>query len=86
MKWEILGAEMTYSKEDGYMGKVRFTLEGHRSRYEVMLQSDKGNNWSYSLSFTEDSGIEEEIESAEQLLEEDDDLFDALVDAAMEKL
>lgn len=86
MKWTIIDAEMEHTKEDGYLGKVVFTLEGHRSQYELTLQSKKGNDWSYSLNFTEQSGIEAEIEAAEQRIEEDDDLFDALVDAAMAKL
>ncbi|TMV48142.1 hypothetical protein FE783_19520 [Paenibacillus mesophilus] len=86
MKWEIIDAEMVYSKEEGYLGKVRFSLEGQRSRYEITLQSKKGNEWSYSLNFTEESGIEAEIEAAEERLEEDDELFDALVEAAKAKL
>lgn len=86
MSWTLFEAEMAYSKEDGYIGKVRFTLEGHRSRYELTLASKKGEEWSYSLNFTEESGIEAEIEAAERRLEEDDELFDALVEAAQSKL
>ncbi|MDF2717106.1 MAG: hypothetical protein K0R28_4031 [Paenibacillus sp.] len=86
MNWEIYDAEMVHSKEEGYLGKVRFTLEGQRSRYEITLQSKKGKEWSYSLNFTEESGIEAEIEAAEVRLEEDDELFDALVEAAKSKL
>ncbi|MEF3302364.1 hypothetical protein [Paenibacillus sp. GYB003] len=83
MDWTITGAEMTHSKEDGYSGKVRFTLEGHRSAYEVTLLSKKGTDWDYSLSFAKESGSEQEIETAERRLEEDDELFDALVEAAV---
>lgn len=86
MKLEITAAEMSYSKEDGYLGKVLFTLEGHRSAYEITLQSNKGREWSYSLIFAKESGIEAEIEAAEALIEEDDDLFDALVEAAKSSL
>lgn len=86
MDWSIIAAEMTHGKEDGYLGKVRFALEGQKSRYEMTLQSKNGKEWSYSLSFAEESGSEPEIEAAERRLEEDDELFDALVDAAKAKL
>lgn len=86
MSWNILDAEMTHSKKDGYLGKVRFTLEGHRSSYEVALQSDNGEEWNYSLIFAKESGSEEEIEVAERRLEEDDELFDALIEAAHEAM
>ncbi|PYI52713.1 hypothetical protein DLM86_20655 [Paenibacillus flagellatus] len=77
---------MTHTKDDGYVGKVRFTLEGHKSAYEITLHSKKGNEWSYSLNFAAESGIEKEIEAAEERIEEDDELFDALVEAAKSKL
>ncbi|MDF2723642.1 MAG: hypothetical protein K0Q59_3317 [Paenibacillus sp.] len=86
MTWEIIEGSMTHSKEDGYLGKVIFTLEGHKSRYEITLLAKKPNDWSYSLNFTDQSGVESEIEAAEQRIEEDDDLFDALVEAAMSRL
>jgi len=86
MDWEIIAAEMTHSQEEGYLGKVCFTLKGHRSHYEITLQSGKGKEWSYSLSFAQESGSEQEIEAAESRLEEDDELFDALIDAVKAKL
>ena len=86
MKWDITDADMTHTEEHGYVGKVLFALEGHRSGYEVTLHSKKGKEWSYSLNFARESGIEKEIEAAEVLLEEDDDFFDAVVEAARSKL
>ncbi|MBD2860503.1 hypothetical protein [Paenibacillus oceani] len=86
MKWDITDADMSHTKEHGFVGKVLFTIEGHRTNYEVTLHSTKGKEWSYSLNFARDSGIEKEIEAAEALLEEDDDFFDALVEAARSKL
>jgi len=40
----------------------------------------------YSLNFTAESGTEEEIVAIEQQLEEDDDLFDFLVDTALSRM
>lgn len=86
MNWEIIDAAMTRDPESGFLGKVTFKLEGHRSVYEITLHSEDGEDWSYSLIFAEESGSEEEIEKAEELIESDDDLFDALVEAAQSKL
>ncbi|GAA3410293.1 hypothetical protein ACFFNY_22085 [Paenibacillus hodogayensis] len=86
MDWDIFDAEMTYSPEEGYAGKVSFALHGQRSGYEITLLSKKGLEWSYSLNFARESGSEEEIEATEQRLEEDDELFDALIEAAKSKL
>lgn len=82
----ILGAAMTYSKEDGYVGKVQFGMAGHDQQYEIALQSKKGNDWGYGLFFLHESGKEEQLLEVEEMLEEDDELFDYLVDAAMGKL
>lgn len=86
MDWTIISAAMTHSKETGYSGQVGFTLEGHQSAYEVTLHSKNGRDWDYSLSFTKESGREADIEKAELRLEEDDDFFDALIDAATASL
>ncbi|RXZ78310.1 hypothetical protein EBB07_27730 [Paenibacillaceae bacterium] len=77
---------MTHSKEDGYVGQVQFNVEGHRDAYEITLQSKKGKDWSYGLHFLDRSGSEEEIFEVEEQLEEDDELFDLLVDAAKQAL
>ncbi|AJY77922.1 hypothetical protein VN24_21620 [Paenibacillus beijingensis] len=83
MEITIIQASMSYSKEDGYIGTVAFTVEGHSEPYEVALQSKKGKDWAYSLLFRHGSGKEEDILALEERLEEDDELFDRLVDAAM---
>ncbi len=83
---EVLGAAMTYSKEDGYVGNVQFSVEGHRNQYEIALHSKRGNDWGYGLFFLHESGKEEELLVLEDLLEEDDELFDFLVEQAREKL
>ncbi|WP_306010683.1 hypothetical protein MHI37_15450 [Paenibacillus sp. FSL H8-0548] len=82
----VLEASMTYSKEDGYVGKVHFGVEGQVNEYEIALHSKKGKEWGYGLFFLNQSGKEEELLALEDLLEEEDELFDFLVDTAKEKL
>lgn len=83
MKAHVLNATMSYSKAAGYLGHVRFSVEGHKQTYELTLQSD-GNeyDWNYALNFGDGSGSEEEIQLVDERLETDDELFDLLVNAA----
>ncbi|RCW50333.1 hypothetical protein [Paenibacillus prosopidis] len=83
---KVLDAAMTYSKEDGYVGKVQFGVEDHVNEYEITLHSKRGTEWGYGLFFLHESGKEEQLTALEDLIEEDDELFDFLVDAAKEKL
>jgi hypothetical protein len=83
---QVLEASMTYAKEDGYVGKVHFGVDGHANEYEIALHSKKGKEWGYGLFFLHESGKEEELLALEDLLEEDDELFDFLVDTAKAKL
>jgi len=83
LKKKLLQAEMSYSEQDGYLGRVQFEVEGHQQPYELTLQSDKRwDDWNYSLNFMSVSGGEQDIEAVEQALETDDDFFDDLVEAA----
>lgn len=82
----ILEAGITHSKADGYVGKVEFRVEGHKQPYEITLHSKNKKEWMYSLNFLNESGSEEEIEALEELLEEDDEVYDLLVNAATSKL
>lgn len=81
-----MDASMTYSKEDGYVGKVQFGVEGHDNQYEITLHSKKGKEWGYGLFFLHESGKEEQLLALEDELEDNDDLFDSLVEAAKAKL
>lgn len=84
VKVNILGADMKFSEHDGYLGHVRFAAEGHKQPYELTLQSDgRVDDWNYALNFLNESGKEEEIELVERAIEEEDELFDSLVEAAM---
>nr|WP_028610920.1 hypothetical protein [Paenibacillus harenae] len=86
MNVNVRDASMTYSKEDGYVGKVQFGVEGHVNEYEITLHSKKGNEWGYGLFFLHESGQEEQLLALEDIIEEDDELFDFLVETAQAKL
>ncbi|GGG79787.1 hypothetical protein [Paenibacillus radicis (ex Gao et al. 2016)] len=86
MKVKILEAKMTYTKADGYVGQVQFEIDGSSNQYEMTLHSRKATEWGYGLFFLNESGDEDQLLALEDELEEDDELFDFLVQAAQEKL
>ncbi|MUT67054.1 hypothetical protein [Paenibacillus sp. NEAU-GSW1] len=83
---KVLNAKMTYTKESGYVGQVQFEVTGFPNQYEITLHSRKATEWGYGLFFLNESGDEEQLLQVEDMLEEDDELFDYLVNAAQEKL
>ena len=85
MEIVILEAQM-FRDADGYVGTVRFEAKGHSQPYELTLHSKSGEDWGYSLLFYGKSGVESEIMAVEERLEEDDELFDKLVGAALESM
>ncbi|WP_166244490.1 hypothetical protein [Paenibacillus turpanensis] len=86
MNIQITNASMKHSAEDGYVGLVEFTVEGHPLPYEATFHSTNGKSWSYGLRFSKESGSEELIEAVEEYLDEDDAAFDSLVEAAKAQL
>lgn len=82
MKMTVVQARMDWIEGEGYLGQVQFQIEGHEGKYEITLQSKKGKEWMYALNFADDTGKEAEIVQLEEWLNEDDDLFDALIEAA----
>ena len=78
----IQKAAMTHSKENGFVGHVEFLVDTHKEAYEITLYSKNAKEWSYGLHFLNASGSEEEIFAVEEQLDDSDELFDQLVDAA----
>lgn len=72
--------------EEGYLGRVTFTIQGHQAAYEIVLHSKKGKDWGYALNFLAESGKDAEIDAVEAYLEENDDAFERLIEAAMQEL
>ncbi|OGX68391.1 MAG: hypothetical protein A2189_09690 [Paenibacillus sp. RIFOXYA1_FULL_44_5] len=86
MQITVLNAKMDYSKENGYVGQVEFSVDGHSYPYEITLHSKYKKDWTYGLHFLKESGKEEDISALEEELEESDEVFDLLVEAAMQTL
>lgn len=85
MNISISNAKMTYDKDNGYTGQVEFSVEGHKCPYELTMHSTKGNEWSYGLHFLGEPGKEEEIFAVEEYIEDNDESFDRLIEAARSK-
>lgn len=86
MNVKIIHAQMTCTKQDGYVGSVHFEVEGHQQAYEMALQSKKGKDWGYGLFFLAGSGNEEQLLQVEDEIEENDELFESLIEAGMAAL
>lgn len=85
MKFTIIQAKMSKT-DDGYVGAVQFTVEGHKFPYEMTLHSKRGRDWAYGLFFLNESGSEEQIDEVDEYLENHDEAFDELVEAARRTL
>jgi len=86
MKIIIKNVMMSRTDEEGFLGKVDFEVEHHKEPYEIVFHSKDGRDWGYSLHFLHDSGPEEEIDALDQYLEENDEAYWMLLDAAREAL
>ncbi|MGZ9586900.1 hypothetical protein [Paenibacillus marinisediminis] len=84
MSLHIERAALTQHTDSEYSGNVVFKLEGYSNHYEISFFSKNGRDWDYSLHFTEQSGSEEEFLKLDERLENDDELFDMLLDAALQ--
>ncbi|WP_151736392.1 hypothetical protein [Paenibacillus tengchongensis] len=84
MSVQIVRAAMGRDEDNHYIGKTVFHYSDHKAPYEITFFSKKGKDWDYSLSFAGEPGSEEQFLSLDALLETDDDLFDELLDAALD--
>lgn len=82
----IQQAQMTKDENGVYLGQVVFGVNGHESVYEITFYSKRGKEWDYSLHFAGEPRVEEEMMEMDSWIEENDDLFDYLLDAAWSKL
>ena len=81
----IISAEMNRKEDRSYVGRTIFTLDNHKAPYEITFYSTRGTEWDYSLSFAGEPGSEEQFLETDELLENDDDVYNALLDAALDK-
>lgn len=83
-KVTIERAGMQRDEENNFVGYAVFSVEGQAAAYEITFLSKNGKDWDYSLNFAGEPGPEEEFLKVDALIEEDDDLFDDLLDAAID--
>ncbi|MBW4840180.1 MAG: hypothetical protein KZY74_12345 [Paenibacillaceae bacterium] len=83
---KIVRAEMKREEDGSYLGKTVFEVNSHKAGYEITFFSTKGKDWDYSLHYAGEPGIEEQLLEVDARLEEDDDWFDTLLDAALDTL
>lgn len=86
MNVQIEQASLAQQADNEFIGNVIFRLEGYVHPYEISFFSKNGRDWDYSLHFTAQSGDEDEYMKLDELLESDDDLFDRLLDAALQSM
>ncbi|MEK4460752.1 MULTISPECIES: hypothetical protein [Paenibacillus] len=85
MNLEIVSAEMSRKEDKSYVGRTVFTLENHKAPYEITFFSTRGTEWDYSLSFAGEPGSEEQFLETDALLENNDDVYNQLLDAALDQ-
>lgn len=86
MKMDIIEAEMRKEEDGSYIGKAIFRVESHQAAYEITFYSKKGREWDYSLNYAAESGLEEQMLAVDAWIEENDEGFDTLLDAALDQL
>jgi hypothetical protein len=84
MEIMIRNVVMSRTDEDGWLGKVEFAVKDHKEPYEIVFHSKDGRDWGYSLHFLDESGPEEEIDALDRYLEENDEAYEMLLDAALQ--
>lgn len=82
MNMKIVQAEMHREEDGSYLGKTIFQIESHKADYEITFFSKHRRDWDYSLHYAKEPGIEEELLAVDERIEQDDEWFDALLDAA----
>ncbi|MGV2643593.1 hypothetical protein GNF86_19565 [Clostridium perfringens] len=77
-------ADMKPDESDQFVGYTVFSINGHASAYEITFLSMNGRDWDYSLNFAGEPGIEEQFLQIDERIEADNELFDDLLDAAID--
>jgi hypothetical protein len=84
MNIAIKQANISKDSEGAFLGKTVFEVEGHEQPYEITFYSKKGRDWDYSLHFHLEPGDEEKLLAVDAYIEESDEAFDSLLDAALD--
>ncbi|WP_318245285.1 hypothetical protein [Paenibacillus gallinarum] len=86
MSYNIIRASMHRDEEKHWLGNTVFTIGESKTEYEISFFSKNGKDWDYSLHFAAEPGVEEEFLQLDARLEEDDDLYNDLLDAAIDSI
>lgn len=82
MKIDVINACMERNEDKRFIGQVQFKVEGHKEPYELTLESKNMKDWGYSLHYLHEPGLDGEIDAVDHYLEENEEAFDLLVQAA----
>ncbi|GIQ71386.1 hypothetical protein DUZ99_15845 [Xylanibacillus composti] len=82
MQIHIEQASMERTEDKRFVGKVYVRVEGHKQPYEIIVDSKNMKDWGYALYFQRDSGPEEEIDALDAYIDEHEDVFERIVQAA----
>ncbi|KZS48374.1 hypothetical protein AWU65_21785 [Paenibacillus glucanolyticus] len=77
-------ADMKRDESNQFVGYTVFSIDRHAASYEITFLSKNGRDWDYSLNFAGEPGIEEQFMQLDERIETDDELFDDLLDAAID--
>lgn len=82
MNLTIKAAEMRKDEDGTYVGRTVFQVDSHKVDYEITFFSKRGKEWDYSLHYADEPGDEDELLAVDARIEEDNEWFDTLLDAA----
>lgn len=82
MNIHIEQASMERNEDKRFIGRVNLRVENHKQPYEVILDSKNMKDWGYALYFLRESGPEEEIDALDAYLDEHEEVFERMVQAA----
>ncbi|WP_138493738.1 hypothetical protein [Paenibacillus pinistramenti] len=80
----IKASQIGKDSEGAFLGKTVFEVEGHAQPYEITFYSKNGRDWDYSLHFHAEPGDEDKLLAVDAFIEESDEAFDNLLDAALD--
>ena len=86
MKLNVITASMKKEVDGSFLGKTIFQANEDSTKYEITFFSKRGKDWDYSLHFADDPGKEELLLAVDAHIEQSDDDFDELLDAALNNM
>jgi hypothetical protein len=86
IRFTVVEAAMIRNPKGEYSGFTKFQANQAPTIYELSLASDDGNDWMYNLHFTENSGTDELMDQVSNWIDENDEAFDELLQAALDNV